>query len=59
MRLGLDEARNARKVVVNYEATLASGPPFDLQETLRIELRRFFNANIGRKPVVLPLVLDL
>jgi mRNA degradation ribonuclease J1/J2 len=31
----------------------------DLQETIRIELRRFFNANVGKKPVVLPIILDL
>ena len=31
----------------------------DLQETIRVELRRFFNANIGKKPIVLPIVLEL
>lgn len=30
-----------------------------LEETVRIELRRFFNANLGRKPTVVPLILDL
>ncbi len=29
------------------------------QYLTRVELRRFFNQNIGRKPVVLPIILDL
>ncbi|HAR43148.1 MAG TPA: ribonuclease J [Bdellovibrionales bacterium] len=57
----LDEGKNlVRKVIEKYEAGLDSGaPPIDLQETIRIELRRFFNNNIGKKPIVLPIVLDL
>ncbi|MGZ3698887.1 MAG: hypothetical protein ACXWP5_12210 [Bdellovibrionota bacterium] len=31
----------------------------DLQETVRVELRRFFNERIGKKPTVLPIILDL
>jgi mRNA degradation ribonuclease J1/J2 len=33
--------------------------PFDLGEEVRVELRRFFNANIGKKPTVIPLILDV
>ncbi len=58
----VEEARNlVKQVVAEYE----SGEPgpryaqFDLQEAIRVELRRFFNANLGKKPVVLPIVLDL
>ena len=49
-----------RKVIVDYEDQLETGkPPMDLQETVRVELRRFFNQEIGKKPIVLPIVLDL
>jgi ribonuclease J len=50
----------ALQVVAQYEREIAQGHyTFDLQETVRIELRRFFNQNIGKKPVVLPIILDL
>lgn len=58
----LDEARDVvKKVVADYERGLADGrgPSMDLQETIRIELRRFFNQNIGKKPTVMPVILDL
>jgi ribonuclease J len=57
----VEEARNvAKKVVTEYESELRQGlPETDLQENVRIELRRFFNQNIGKKPVVLPIILDL
>lgn len=57
----IEEAKRiAKKVIVDYEHSLrTNGPPYDLQETMRIELRRFFNDNIGKKPVVLPLILDM
>jgi ribonuclease J len=49
-----------KKIVVEYEQEIVSGSAkMDLQETIRIELRRFFNANIGKKPTVLPIVLDM
>ena len=51
---------HVKKVVRRYEQELASGEAdMDLQETIRVELRRFFNERIGKKPVVLPIVLDL
>jgi ribonuclease J len=58
----LEEAKKvAQRVIIDYEKDLrdTGSPQFDLQETIRIELRRFFNANIGKKPVVLPIILDL
>jgi hypothetical protein len=46
--------------VNDYHSELgAGGPVMDLQETIRIELRRYFNQNIGKKPTVLPIILDL
>ena len=56
-----DEAKKLVTKVVNaYEKELAAGSArMDLQETIRVELRRFYNNNIGKKPIVLPIVLDL
>ncbi|MEO5971115.1 MAG: ribonuclease J [Bdellovibrionia bacterium] len=49
-----------KKVVADFEADAKDrGPDGDLQETIRVQLRRFFSHNIGRKPVVLPIILDL
>ncbi|MCM2322781.1 MAG: ribonuclease J [Oligoflexia bacterium] len=55
------EARDvARRVILQYEDELRAGAVhIDLQENVRIELRRFFNQHIGKKPVVLPMILDL
>ena len=57
----LEEAKKlVKKIVSDYDRALGSrGPEMDLQETIRVELRRFFNQNIGKKPIVLPIILDL
>jgi ribonuclease J len=57
----IEEARNlVRKIIIKYEEEIRAGDlQMDLQETIRVELRRFFNANIGKKPTVLPIILDL
>jgi ribonuclease J len=49
------------KVVADHERGVRarSGPPMDLQETIRVELRRFFMQNMGFKPTVLPIILEL
>jgi len=50
----------AQKIIIQYEDELRQGMHrMDLQESIRLELRRFFNANVGKKPVVLPIILDL
>ncbi len=57
----LDEARRiCRQLIVDYEHELRQGRvETDLQETIRVELRRFFERNVGHKPTVLPMILDL
>jgi ribonuclease J len=57
----VEEAKKVAQAVISaYDGQLASGEPaMDVQEEVRLELRRFFNKNIGKKPVVLPLVLDM
>ena len=57
----VEEAKNlVRRIIIKYEEEIRQGAlEMDLQETVRIELRRFFNANIGKKPIVLPIILDL
>lgn len=49
-----------RDIANGYEESVAEGKyNEDLQETIRIRLRRYYNEKIGRKPTVLPIVLDL
>lgn len=57
----IEEAKKiVQKVISDYDLAVGNrGPEMDLQETIRVELRRFFNHNIGKKPVVLPIILDL
>lgn len=57
----IEEAKNiARRVIIQYEDELRQGSvQMDLQETVRIELRRFLNQQLGKKPIVLPVILDL
>lgn len=57
----IEEAKKvAMKVVKEYDQQLGTNKPLmDLQEQVRVELRRFFNNNIGKKPTVLPIILDL
>lgn len=57
----IEEAtRVAQKIVDRYDKDIGHGrAPLDLQETVRVELRRFFNNNIGKKPVVMPVIIDL
>jgi ribonuclease J len=57
----IEEAKKlVKKVISDHDRTIGGrGPEMDLQETIRIELRRFFNQNMGKKPIVLPIILDL
>jgi ribonuclease J len=57
----IEEAKKlVKKIIADYDQQIGGrGAEMDLQETIRIELRRFFNHNIGKKPTVLPIVLDL
>ncbi|MCM0604519.1 MAG: ribonuclease J [Xanthomonadaceae bacterium] len=57
----IEEAKvRVKEVIRQYESSLQDGDySFDLQEQVRVELRRFFKTNIGKKPVVLPIVMEL
>ncbi len=57
----LGESKKLVKKLVNqYHAEVAKGGPvMDLQEEARVGLRRYFNAELGKKPVVLPIILDV
>jgi ribonuclease J len=59
--LVLEAKKLCMRKLAQYEDGLkrTGEPQMDLQEEIRVELRRFFNANIGKKPVVLPIILDL
>ena len=52
--------KKARRVVQDTLSRYGSpSQEVDLQENIRVALRRFFHRSIGRKPVVLSTVLDL
>ncbi len=57
----VEEAKQlVMKIIAEYDMQVREGNvEMDLQETVRVELRRFFNTNLGKKPVVLPLILDM
>jgi len=57
----IEESRElTRKIIVDYEDDVRNGEPeIDLGEEIRVELRRFYNGNIGKKPVVVPVILEL
>lgn len=57
----VEEAKNlVRRIIIKYEEEIRRGDlQIDLQESVRVELRRFFNANVGKKPIVMPMILDL
>lgn len=55
-----DAKKLVNQLIGDYEKSLQTESiPMDLQETVRVELRRFFNQHLGKKPVVLPIILDL
>jgi ribonuclease J len=48
------------KILIRYQHDLSQGPiGYDLGEEVRIELRRFFERNIGKKPTVVAILLDV
>ena len=57
----LEEATKlVEKIIIQYKEDLKDGPlKYDLAEEVRIELRRFFERNIGKKPTVVPILLDV
>jgi mRNA degradation ribonuclease J1/J2 len=57
----LEEATKiVEKIIIRYKDDLKDGPlKYDLSEEVRVELRRFFDRNIGKKPTVVPIILDV
>jgi ribonuclease J len=57
----LEEATKiVEKIIIRYKEDLKDGPlKYDLSEEVRVELRRFFDRNIGKKPTVVPIILDV
>ncbi len=57
----VEEAQKvARAVVDRYDLELRQhAHEIDLAEVLRVEVRRFFHTNTGKKAIVIPLILEL
>jgi ribonuclease J len=49
-----------KRVIAKYDSGITErGPQMDLAEEMRVELRRYYNHHIGKKPIVVPVILDL
>lgn len=57
----IDEATKlVEDMIIRYKQDLALGPiDYDFAEDVRIELRRFLERNTGKKPTVVPILLDV
>ena len=56
----IEEAHKVvERQIEEYKKDLKNNIHHDLAEKVRIELRRFFDRNIGRKPVVIPLIMEV
>ncbi len=57
----IDEGKKiVRRLADNYMRDIEDGfYEEDFEETVRIELRRYLNEKIGKKPVVIPIVMDV
>jgi ribonuclease J len=55
----MEEAKRVARAIVEDAADLSKSKHLDLQEEIRVGLRRFFASRIGKKPVVLPIVIDI
>jgi ribonuclease J len=62
-QLVLEAKKIARRVIQKFNEGVDygnyGGSRVDLQEAIRIDLRRFFQSKINKKPVVLPMMIDL
>ncbi len=59
-KLLIDAKKIAKRAIDQYDRELGErASEGDLQETIRIELRRYFNQMIGKKPTVIPIILDI
>lgn len=55
----IDDAKSLMLDIVTEVSEKKSSKSTDLQEEVRVGLRRFFNQRIGKKPVVMPVLVDV
>ena len=56
--LGVDAVRLLTEVIAALPVEERTDPGL-LRETIRVELRRFFKRRSGRRPLVLPVVMEI
>lgn len=54
-----EQAKSVVNKTLSRVDSVSKDKSVDVQEEIRIELRRFFNAKLGKKPVVLPIIVDV
>lgn len=55
----IEGAKRVVQEIIDEVETRGKQKQADLQEEVRVGLRRYFNSRLGKKPVVLPIVIDL
>jgi ribonuclease J len=59
-KLIVDAKKIAKRAIDEYDRELGErAMETDLQENIRVELRRYFNQVLGKKPTVIPIILDM
>ncbi len=55
----MNRAKDVLLAIVEQTEETSKDRQIDLQEEIRIGLRRYFNSVLGKKPVVIPIVIDI
>lgn len=55
----IERAKEVVLAIIDDAASVSKNKHVDLQEEIRIGLRRYFNSRLGKKPVVMPILIDV
>jgi ribonuclease J len=55
----IEKAKEVVLAILHDAGETAKARPVDLQEEIRIGLRRYFHSRLGKKPVVMPILVDV
>lgn len=54
-----ERAKEVVLAILDDASAVAKNKPVDLQEEIRVGLRRYFYSRLGKKPVVMPIIVDV
>lgn len=55
----IEDAKEIMLAILDDAARVSKHKEVDIQEEIRVGLRRFFNSKVGKKPVVVPILIDV